>query len=187
MTRKKLFKIVTLSDCLNCNENINLGQPSSFHSYGQSLQQGGGMDPVTIITGGLAIVQQFFPNLFGGGRKKLTSADWNQLIPGNGSWTVRLRNRLAETINYDSDLGNIELYTRYFVIDNKNQICGAGVSDSECYKTFLGILKQETFSGGSSPVGNVPGYFGTIDYQSLIPYAIGAVALVYILKNKKRK
>ena len=179
MIRKKTFRIVTLSDCLEC-EHKNLSgvvppEPS----------QGGGMDPATIIMGGLAILQQFAPNLFGGGRRKLTPADWEQLFPGNGSWTVRLRNRLAATIQYDSDLGNIELFTRYFVVDNQAGICGAGVDFSTCYTKFLEILQEEKFTGGKSPVGRVPGYGGTIDYASLLPYAIGGVVLIYLMKKKK--
>ena len=63
----------------------------------KTLQDGEtSMDPITIITGGLAVVSQLFPNIFGGGRKRLTDADWLQLFPGSGYWTSLLRSYLKE-------------------------------------------------------------------------------------------
>lgn len=160
------FEILTLSD-------HNLGKYRGLR------------DPVSIITGGVALLQGIFPSLFGGGRRKLTSADWIMMFPGSGAWTVRLRNRLSETIHYDSDLQNIEPFTRYFVDDNKLAICGPGVSFNECYSIFLGIIEQEKFTGGKFPIGVVPGLTRGLDYASILPFAIGGIILVFLLRKKK--
>jgi len=141
-------------------------------------------DPVSIIVGGMSVIGQLFPNFFGGDRRLLTSADWRQLFPGSGMWTVRLRNYLAKTIHYDVDLKNIELYTRFFVDENKSGICGAGVPFSQCYSTFLSIIEQEKFTGGKLPFGNIPGIQGGLDYASILPFAIGGIILLLLLRKK---
>lgn len=160
------FEILTLSDCVGCE--------STYSNLG---------DPVSIIVGGVAVIQGLFPNIFGGGRRELTSADWTQMFPGAGAWTVRLRNYLARTIHYDSDLGNIEEFTRNFVYENMGSLAGANFTEK--YSNFLAIIQQEKFSGGTSPIGNIPGYVAGINYQQLIPYALGGLVLVFLLKRKK--
>ena len=62
------FEIVTLQDgCIGCNDNYN------------TL----GFDPGSVITASMPLLQQFFPNIFGGNRRRLTQADWNTMFPGN--------------------------------------------------------------------------------------------------------
>ena len=90
----------------------------------QTLSEGRRLaDPVTIITGGLALLSSLFPNIFGGARRRLTSAYWLQLMPGNGYWTTALRNHLENTIHYDTDVANIQPFTKYFVHENQASIC----------------------------------------------------------------
>jgi hypothetical protein len=162
-------------------------------------------DPVTILTGGLAVVSQLFPNIFGGARKRLTENDWLQMLPGAGYWTQKLRNYLKGRILYDVDYApNIESYSLQFVSENHNQICprtytfqtppgtnpggGGAAGWLPCYQQLLSLLQQETYSGGTSPVGITPGGYGlTADYSTLMPLAIGAIALVFLMKSKKKK
>jgi hypothetical protein len=48
-------------------------------------------------------------------------------------------------------------------------------------------LQQETYTGGTSPVGVTPGGYGlSADYSTLMPLAIGAIALVFLMKSKKK-
>ncbi|MBK9285052.1 MAG: hypothetical protein IPM51_12165 [Sphingobacteriaceae bacterium] len=155
-------------------------------------------DPVSIITGGVAVLSQIFPNIFGGGRRRLNSQDWIQLIPGSGFWSTKLRQYLEARIHYDADLGNIQPFTAAFVWDNRRQICPA-VQDScweynkpesciECMRAFYAILNEESRTGGMSPVGQTPGGFGqTINWSAVLPIAIGGVVLVMAMKTKKRK
>lgn len=144
-------------------------------------------DPATILTAGVAVLTQLFPNIFGGNRKKLTESDWLQLLPGAGYWTTSLRNYLKAHITYDVDYtNNIIPFTKYFVDDNKNQICGGSYTDA-CYSKFLGMLDTEKKTGGMDPVGITPGgYGGTVNYSTLMPLAIGAIALVFLMKSKKK-
>lgn len=160
------FEILTLSDCIGCE--------STYSNLG---------DPIAIITGGVAILQGLFPNIFGGGRRELTQGDWLQMFPGSGMWTVRLRNYLARTIHYDSDLGNIEEFTRNFVYENMGSIAGANFTAK--YSTFLAIIQEEKFSGGASPFGNIPGIQAGFNYQAMIPYALGGLVLVFLFRKKK--
>jgi hypothetical protein len=161
-------------------------------------------DPVTILTGGLAVLSQIFPNIFGGGRKRLTDSDWLQMLPGAGYWTQKLRNYLKARIHYDVDYTtNVEPFTLQFVSENHNQICprtytfqtppgsnpgGNGTASwLPCYQQLLSKLQQETYTGGTSPVGVTPGGYGlTADYSTLMPLAIGAIALVFLMKSKKK-
>lgn len=165
-TLKRKFNILTLSDCLGCGD-------SGYRSLS---------DPITIIMGGITALTALFPNLFGGGRVRLTNADWLKMFPGNGMWTVRLRNHLQGAIHYNVDLGNIEPYTRYFVDDNKSAFCESP-SFEVCFQMFLQIIEEEKFSGGKSPGGRIPGIPGTFDYMSLLPYALGGLVLLMVLRR----
>lgn len=163
---KRLFDIVTLSD-----------------------RNGGRLnDPVSIITGGVAILNQLFPNIFGGGRKRLTNEDWLQLIPGAGYWSTRLREYLKTRIHYDVDFQrNVLPFSQQFAYDNRNAIC-SNCNDEQRYQTFLNLLKQESQTGGTSPIGITPGGVGlTVDYSTLIPIAVIGLGLVFIMKTKKKK
>lgn len=169
---KKLFEIQTLSEC----------QTPRLKDYVRLS------DPVTIITGGVAVLTQLFPNLFGGGRKRLTSQDWLNMFPGNGYWTTKLRDYLNSKIHYDADLGNITEFTRYFVYENRFTLYpGYTPGDFEkAFQEFSNKLRQEAVSGGSQPVGNFPIIGGTVDWQTLLLYGGGALLLITLL-NKKRK
>lgn len=159
----------------------------------QTLQDNGGtpMDPITIITGGVGLLSSIFPNLFGGGRRRLTNADWLQLFPGSGYWTTALRKKLQSSIHYDSDLKNIEEFTKYFVDENKAQICGgAPCSFTNAFSKFAQILQQERVTGGNYPVGNYPGGIGggSINYQEILIYGgIAILAITLLSKSKKKK
>lgn len=156
-------------------------------------------DPVTVITAGVSVLSQLFPNIFGGSRKKLSESDWLALMPGAGYWTTQLRNYLKARINYDVDFTtNVQPFTNNFIYDNRKQIC-PNIPDScwtynqtgsctQCVQTFYNILSKEKSTGGNSPVGITPGGYGmTLDYSTLIPIAIGGVILVMLMKNKKGK
>lgn len=178
---------------------------ATLQSRHRNLKEGENVDPVTILTGGVAILSQLFPNIFGGGRKRLTDADWIQLIPGAGYWSTKLRNYLKARIHYDVDFPvNVQNMTLQFVSENHNQICprtytfqnppgpnpGGGGSQGwlPCYQKLLTILQTENNTGGQSPIGITPGGFGgTLDYSTLMPLAIGAIALVILMKSKKKK
>ena len=156
---KRLFEIQTLSD---------------YTTLG---------DPVTVLTGSIAVLSQLFPNIFGGGRIRLTNAHWMEMFPGNGMWTVRLRNYLSSTIHYDVDMQNVEQFTRYFVDINKNSIPGSNFTEK--FQNLLNIIAEEKYTGGKSPGGMIPGIPGGIDYSTLLPIGLGVVILVLMMKNKK--
>jgi hypothetical protein len=53
---------------------------------------------------------------------------------------------------------------------------------------FYSILAEEKRTGGNSPVGQVPGGFGsTIDYSVIVPLLVGGIALVAVMKKKKSR
>lgn len=180
--------------------NRNYFHIATLQSRHRSLK-----DPVTILTGGVALLSQLFPNIFGGARKRLTENDWTLLIPGAGYWSTRLRNYLKARIQYDTDFtANVQPYTLQFVSENHQQICprtytfqnppgsnpGGGGSQGwlPCYEKLLSILQTESNTGGNSPIGITPGGFGgSLDYSTLMPLAIGAIALVVLMKSKKKK
>ncbi len=162
---KKLFDIVTLSD-----------------------RQSRLSDPITILTGGVAVLSQIFPNIFGGNRKRLTDADWVTLLPGAGYWTTSLRNYLKATIHYDTDYTkNVLQFSKNFVYENASQICGGQYTDA-CYSKFLDMLATEQKTGGTSPIGITPGGYGqALNPSLLIPLGVGAIVLVLAMKSKKKK
>lgn len=161
-------------------------------------------DPVSVITGGVALLTSLFPNIFGGGRKRLSNEDWLTLIPGAGYWTTQLREYLKTRIHYDVDFTtNVQPFTVQFVADNNAVICpktytfqnppgnnpgGGGTSGwTPCLTAFYSILNKEKSTGGNSPVGITPGGYGlTTDWSSLIPLAIGGLVLVALMKSPKR-
>ena len=161
-------------------------------------------DPLTILTSGVAVLTQIFPNIFGGGRKRLTDDMWLELLPGAGYWTNELRSYLKKHIHYDVDFQkNVKPFTLNFVAENNAQICpgtytfqnppgnnpggGGAAGWLPCYERLLQILQQEKYTGGTSPVGITPGGYGlTANYQTLVPIAIGAAALILLMKSKKR-
>lgn len=81
-----------------------------------------------------------FTNLSGG---RLTIAYWVNLYPGNGTWTIRLRNHLFKTIHYEKDLGNIPLFTKYFVDDNRLGLNCGSHTFTWCLEHFYRVLERE--------------------------------------------
>ena len=184
---KRLFEIQTLSDRV-------------YPSLG---------DPITILTGGLAIVTQLFPNIFGGSRKRLTESDWQQIFPGNGYWGSLIRKYLQGKIVWDTDMkyaypfvnsqGRTEQgHIANFVMLNRLQICpdippdcfisgGYNVPCQSCMNKFSELLKSETsFPGGGQtyPGVNIAGF----DFAKALPYlAVGGLALLILNKKKSRK
>jgi len=181
MKNSRMFDIVTLSD----------------NNKGQVFMKNNLNDVVTILTSAAGLLSQIFPNLFGGGKKKLNDSDWLTIIPGAGYWTTELRNYLKTKIQNDTALSRVQEYTRYFVDEQRSNIDSnlppypAYISSekfNQVYTKFLSILEQEKLTGGTSPVGLVPGGMGsTFNIQALAPLLIGGIALVALMKSKKRK
>lgn len=146
-------------------------------------------DPVTVITAGISLLTSLFPNIFGGNRKRLTDADYVSLLPGSGYWTTRLRDYLKSRIQYDVDwVTNVEPFSAQFAYyrrDENQGFCDE-CSNPEAVKALYNLIREESNTGGNSPVGQVPGGYGsTLDYSTLIPIVIGGLALVLIMKKKK--
>jgi len=180
----RLFEIQTLSDCTPRLKNyINLRNGETP------------MDPITIITGGLAVLTQLFPSLFGQPAIPMTDADWVKMFPGNGYWTSLYRNYIKSKIPNTRDLWRLERFTGYFVWDNRQNI--APEVPSSCYPydnphlcpqvmaKFFALLKQEQRSGGNQPIGIFPGGLGSIDPTTLL--LIGGGVLLLVMLNKKKK
>lgn len=177
-------------------KKFNIVTLSSKH---RKLSDSNSPDISGVITGGIGILTNLFPNIFGGNRKLLTDSDWLQLMPGAGYWTTQLRNRLKSTIKYDTDFQtNVQAFTNNFIYENRKQICPK-IPDScwaynqtgsctECVQTFYAILNKEKSTGGTSPIGITPGGYGlTSDWSTLIPLAIGGIVLVAAMKTKKKR
>lgn len=174
------YRILTLQDnnCLGC--------------YDGTL----GADPMGIITGSIPLLNQIFPNLFGGNRRRLTQADWNQMFPGNGYWTVRLKNYLARHTHYDVDLkylydtGNGYGYIINFIAENRAEIWPQRwqsvqqLSYPEQLRLFEDVINEEKFTGGNSPVSQVKYLQGSMDFSKILPIA-GVVLVVGLLMSKK--
>jgi hypothetical protein len=172
------YKIASLSECNDCN-HPSLG------------------DPVAIIAGGMGVLSQIFPNLFGGTRRQLTAQDWNTLFPGNGYWTSKLRNYLKAKIKYDEDLpfiwndGTGNGYINYFVHENQSGLCNLpsypAAYNQECFSKLLDFIEQE--KQGVYPGGKLPGVgvgVAGLDIEGLLPYVIGGVVLFAILRKQKK-
>jgi len=162
----------------------------------QFLSEGENVEPITILTSGVAILSQIFPNIFGGNRKRLTEAMWLQLLPGAGYWTTSLRNYLQARIHYDVDYPkNVLQFTKDFVYERPGEVCGlkdwggpASPKFAACYESFLAKLSDEKNTGGQSPIGITPGGYGmTTNYSALVPIALGALALIVVMKSKKKR
>ncbi len=74
---------------------------------------------------------------------RLTMRYWVNLYPGNGTWTVRLRNHLYRTIHYQSDLGNVPQFIKYFVDENKAALNCGSITFTQCLNKFFDILASE--------------------------------------------
>jgi len=152
-------------------------------------------DVVTILTSAAGLISQLFPKLFGQNKKVLTQSDWLTIIPGSGYWTTELRTYLAARIKNDTALSRVQEYTKYFVDEHRHDIdsnlppYNATISSEQfnnVLNKFLTILEQEKYSGGTYPVGQTPGGFGsTINYSTLLPIALGGLILVAAMKKKR--
>lgn len=81
MNYNRNYDIVTLRDCIGCDDQ-----------------------PAPHLSGVFDDVWSFGKGLFGDDRRELTISDWNQLFPGNGYWSNRLKQYLAGKIKYDTDM-----------------------------------------------------------------------------------
>jgi hypothetical protein len=178
---KRLFEIQTLSD-------------RNYKRLG---------DPVTIITGGLALLTSLFPSIFGGSRKTLTNEDWLKLLPGNGYLTSSLRSTLQSRIHYDVDVykvdpntgkTNMELVTIYHAQHTALDWCPDGSCqgnpESVLMPKYYALLRKESVSGGTSPIGTVPGFisgFGGLDLSTILLIGGGLFLLLTLTKKKSKR
>lgn len=169
---KRLFEIQTLSDC-NDKRFPNLSQ--------------GGVDPVSIILGGLPVINQLFPNLFPN-RRRLTEADWIKFFPSSGYWSSKLRNNLSSTIHYDTDLKNIPQFSLYFADRNAVELCGGtDCGAKQALEILMSNIRDETRTGGSGGGGGLPyPSGGNINWQQMILVGGGAILLLTLLNKKKK-
>lgn len=164
-----LVKVRTLSECVDCNKK-GLGFIPGFEFLGSVFGQ-----PVI----------DFLANLFGLGRKRLTSQDWLNIIPGNGALTTQYRNFLASRIVYsDAQLQqNITDKTFNFLVESgRCPFTGYQYRDvpkvsPECLSKFSNDLKSEQgiFAGG----------FGTGGNMGI--YLVGGLLLFFVLGSKKKR
>lgn len=164
----RLFEIQTLSD----------------RSY-RRLSNGGatGFDPISVIGSIGAVIGSIFPNLFG--TETLTMAHLNKLFPGSGHYTTLYKNWLLQRIKYLKDVErDLHMYTGQFIEANQSVFCNGG-SGQQCWQGFYKVLQQESYSGGTSPVGNV--YGAGFDFQTLALVGGGILLLSLIMKKKRSK
>lgn len=163
------FRIQTLSSLERCNTSL-------------SSRSRLGFDPVSIITGGGALLNELFPNLFGS--ERLTMQHLNALFPSNGFYTNAYKNFLLQRIRYVKDVQrDLHMYTGQF-IESRPEIC-AGGSGNTCWQNFYKILEQESITGGTQPVGNVLGI--GIDWQTILLIGGGVLLLVALSRKKNKK
>ena len=150
-------------------------------------------DPVTIITGSVALLGQLFPNIFGGSRIRMTDAMWLQIIPGNGYWTDRLRNYLKTKIHFNTDVQkvvagtggqtNLQWATKAFVNENQS-LLGFGSDQMDKFYERLRIEGR----GGGTQTGGPPSYLPGLGFSIPTEWLlIGAGVLVVILSKKRRR
>lgn len=181
------FKIQTLSTCNRVPTKL-------------------GFDPTIVITGGLTVAQQLFPNLFGSNRRPITDQDWDSLFPGGGYWSTLLKSYLKSRCHYDVDMkfmypGNFGSggswsrgYIAQFVLENRASICPnqpdscwSGTICQPCMTAFQKILSQEGLTGGTQPAGIFPGMSGGIDWTTIALIGGGIFLVAALTKKGKRK
>ena len=183
----RLFEIQTLSE------------KRCFKDYG-NLKNGGTVDPVTIITGGIGLLTQLFPGIFGNSQPLLTDQEWLEIIPGNGYITSSLRTWLKSHLGRKSDLTRIfssgkpglEHHTIGFAQSKSMLWCPDGSCqgnpESVLMPKFYAALKKESYTGGNLPIGTVPNFisgFGGLNVSTILLIG-GGVFLLYALTNKKK-
>ena len=169
---KKLFDIVALAD-----------KPDY-----QLKDNGTNMSPVEIILAGAGILQGIL-GIFGGGSRRLTANDWQKLFPANGYWTNRLRTYLSMHIHWDTDLKNVQPFTKYFVHENLSEITGGkyfnlqhGIPESEWNKIMTDFYNMLNSEGGYAQ--NAGGMMGAAG--DFLPWLlVGGLAIYLFTKAKK--
>lgn len=190
----RLFEIQTLSEC-----KPGLRDSSRL-----------GFDPIILVTGGYALAQSLFPNLFGNQRKPITDSDWNSLFPGSGYWTTLLKKYCANRIKYDVDMRYLYPFEKSrgaiadFVVANANAICpdhtpsarwGGTGTDPGCWSSgqselvcqpcmaaFQKLLAAEQRGAGTQfPPGE------TFNMQTLLLVGGGVLLLAFLSKRKRSK
>ena len=196
------FKIQTLSERHGLRKNINWKKYYLPHGYElkkrkRVLADRLG-DPVTVITAGVSLLSQIFPNIFGGSRKRLTQSDWLELIPGNGYWTTKLRNHLAGVIHYNTDVNkinaqcgyitNLQCFTQHFVSQNKVAMGLGQYSGDLLMQKFYQLLETERLTGGTQPGGQVPQFISGAGMSIPLEWLlIGGLGLAFVLSRGRRK
>lgn len=157
-------------------------------------ENGGSMDPISIITGGAGLLTQFFPNLFNT-RTPMTRAKLNEVFPGNGYWTVLLKNYLLEHTQWTVDMKfwfpfeDQAGYIQDFAYMHRGTYAPQCPNFANCaWQEFQQILKKERVSGGNQPSGQYPGglYSGSVDFTTLALVGGGLFVLFALSKKKSR-
>jgi len=161
----------------------------------QTLSDGGTqVDPVTILTGSMAVLTQIFPGLFTQ-RQPVTRDTVDKIFPGNGYWTVLLKNFLLEHTAWTVDMRywypfeNQAGYIQDFAYSHRMEYAPTCPDFANCaWPKFQEILRKEKLSGGNQPVGQYPGglYSGGIDFTTLALFG-GGLALLFALSKKKKR
>lgn len=181
--KKRLFEIQTLSD------NVRLSEPMTL---------------IAILGSVTSLVGSLFPGMF---RERLNMQHLNKLFPGNGYWTVKYKQFILSHIAYisGSSSGGMEFQEELIMKTHAftNEVlrgtlckdvprsCWRPYADTfecpECLSILNNVLRQETFSGGTSPVGTMPGggFGAAINYQQILIFGLGAVLLIALMKKKK--
>lgn len=155
-------------------------------------------EPVAIITAGIGLLQNLFPN-FLSSPEPLTDSELSSLFPGSGFWTTQIKNYLKTKTRWKKDMaywfpgtygGQYSRgYIAQFVLENRAAIC-PGVIDScwtgtvceVCMEKFNKLLQAEQYGAGTQ----YPGVQAGFDMQKLLIYGGGAL-LVFALLNKTKK
>lgn len=178
-----LFDIVTLSDRASVRNFPKL--KTHYLRHGNELIKRRRLgDPITIITGATALINQLFPNWLGSSARS-TMQDFISLLPGNGQWTTRFREYLLANIKYQKDISrDMRLYTERFVKMNhsslypQTHIDNWGVGEQK----FVQILRQEAAGQGTQVYPGID----TGGLAAYLPYLlIGGVVLLALNKKKK--
>ena len=164
------FRIVSLSDCVDCNKKNN-------------LRDGGTTDPISIILGSVSIVQGIMGLLGFSGSTPVTAAQWQQAFPANGYWTNKLRSYLANHIKWVSDLGNIQQYTLYFIDENLSaitngqyvwsQTAGNHATTDQFNTIVSNFYKTLQTEASTSGVGTTNAGFGNLDITTILLIGAG--------------
>lgn len=172
MKKQRMFDIVSLSDCPQClgdNRYVNLSQ-----------ENGGGMDPITIITGGIALLQSVFPGLNFGGRssQQIAEDERRSMLFHQAAFLreygIQLSNQIVIAVlrpGWDRGENGTQLWDRIM-----NRFYNENRQALEDAKRGIGPLVTGGAPGGIyTPAGAFSAY---------LPYLIGGIALIFLMKKK---